>query len=211
LLLLQQQSQGSGDFEAVNDALVILETLRNLEFCYKEFNKNVQTIQQTIPNPKYLKPKIYLKLYQDVIVFYTYILFIVICGTTSTYYYPFKRILSKRIPINFIPKIINIWPHGLSLGEVFLLFSILALYSYWFWFWSVGFGYTANNTKTGPHLIVLQRYARVMGEMGVLTAAFVCFPITRNSLWESVFGVPFDRFFVLKNKNIGIIIIFLCL
>jgi acetylornithine/succinyldiaminopimelate/putrescine aminotransferase len=29
--LLQQQSQGSGDFEAVNDALVILETLRNLE------------------------------------------------------------------------------------------------------------------------------------------------------------------------------------
>jgi hypothetical protein len=158
---------------------------------------NVSSIyykQQTIPNPKYLKPQIYLKLYEDVVVFYSFILFIVIFGSSATYYYPLKRILNKRIPIRFLPNIINIYPHGMSLGELCLLCSMLALYSYWFWFWSTGFGYTANNTKTGSHLITLQKYARVMGEMGVLTSSFICFPITRNNLWESVFGVPFDRF-----------------
>ena len=32
-----------------------------------------------------------------------------------------------------------------------------------------------------------------MGQMAVLTMSFLTFPVARNSVWESVFGVPFDR------------------
>ena len=33
-----------------------------------------------------------------------------------------------------------------------------------------------------------------MGQMAVLTMSFLTFPVARNSVWESVFGVPFDRY-----------------
>ena len=43
-----------------------------------------------------------------------------------------------------------------------------------------------------PHR-ALHIYARAFGEMSILTLAFLLLPITHNSVWETVFGVPFDR------------------
>ena len=42
-------------------------------------------------------------------------------------------------------------------------------------------------------LFLLISYARVMGQMAILTMSFLTFPVAHNSVWESVFGVPFDR------------------
>lgn len=41
--------------------------------------------------------------------------------------------------------------------------------------------------------LLLISYARVMGQMAILTMSFLTFPVAHNSVWESVFGVPFDR------------------
>jgi hypothetical protein len=32
-----------------------------------------------------------------------------------------------------------------------------------------------------------------MGQMAILNMSFLTFPVAHNSVWESVFGVPFDR------------------
>lgn len=46
---------------------------------------------------------------------------------------------------------------------------------------------------------LLISYARVMGEMAILTMSFLTFPVAHNSVWESVFGVPFDRSQILSD------------
>ena len=33
----------------------------------------------------------------------------------------------------------------------------------------------------------------MFGEMAILTMSLLMFPMARNSVWESVFGVPHDR------------------
>jgi hypothetical protein len=38
-----------------------------------------------------------------------------------------------------------------------------------------------------------------MGEMAILTMSFLTFPVAHNSVWESVFGVPFDRSQILSD------------
>ena len=37
------------------------------------------------------------------------------------------------------------------------------------------------------------RYARVVGHLSNLCMAFLTFPVARNSLWEYVFGIPYER------------------
>jgi len=32
-----------------------------------------------------------------------------------------------------------------------------------------------------------------MGHMTTLTMSFLLFPVARNSVWEAVFGIPFER------------------
>ena len=40
---------------------------------------------------------------------------------------------------------------------------------------------------------LIQIWARVTGHLATLLLSFTLFPTTRNSLWESVFGIPFER------------------
>lgn len=36
--------------------------------------------------------------------------------------------------------------------------------------------------------------ARVLGHLTTFTISFLLHPVARNSLWESAFGVPFERY-----------------
>ena len=80
---------------------------------------------ELIPDPDWLQPLVYLKLYETVVVFYSVIFFIVISGIIGTYYTPFRRQLHRRINMSFIPKEINLWPLGASLGTSIWLTTFL--------------------------------------------------------------------------------------
>jgi hypothetical protein len=71
-----------------------------------------------IPDPDWLQPIVYLKLYETVVVFYSIIFAIVAAGIIGTYYTPLRRKLHRRIKVSFIPKMINLWPLGASVGTI---------------------------------------------------------------------------------------------
>lgn len=39
----------------------------------------------------------------------------------------------------------------------------------------------------------MQTAARVLGHMTTLTMSFLTYPMARNSVWEAVWGIPFER------------------
>jgi len=150
-----------------------------------------ETVVEYLPDPDYVQPMIYLKLFPDVLVYYCFISAIIAVGCLATYHTPTRRFLHRRIDVSFIPKVLNLWPVGASLGELLLTTTVTALHCYWFWYWSTGWLYRPDSVA-GSYSS-LQVYARVMGEMSILTMSFLTFPVTHNSVWESVFGVPVDR------------------
>jgi hypothetical protein len=84
---------------------------------------------------------------------------------------------------------------NMNLGELLLTSVVVGLHAYWFWYWGKGWGYRILTPQWIERDVQrdLQEYARVLGEMAVLTMSFLTFPVARNSVWETVFGVPFDR------------------
>ena len=48
--------------------------------------------------------------------YYSFIIFIVAVGIVGTYYSPLRRYLHKRVNMCFIPKELNLWPTGASMG-----------------------------------------------------------------------------------------------
>jgi hypothetical protein len=77
---------------------------------------NNYTVLEYLPDPDWLQPLVFLKLYQTVVVYYSIILLIVISGVVGTYYAPLRRHLHRRVDMWFIPKGINLWPVGASIG-----------------------------------------------------------------------------------------------
>ena len=136
---------------------------------------------------------IYLKLYQDAIVYFAFVLVIAISGIVGTYNPRARKILHLRFSVDFIPMSINLWPTGITIGEMILFALYLALNSYWFWFWSTGFSYRQSTSLNADDYQDVQLYARVMGHMANLSMSLLILPVTHNSVWEAVFGVPFDR------------------
>ena len=145
-------------------------------------------------DPEWLQPMVYLKLYPDVLVYYSMLFFMMSVGVFSTYNSIGRRLMHYRMDVNFIiPKIVSIWPLGMCVGELLLLCAVLALHAYWFWYWGGwGWDYRAETIYSISD-DQLQLYARLFGEMTVLTMSFLTIPITHNNIWESIFGVPFDR------------------
>lgn len=74
------------------------------------------TLLEYLPDPNWLQPMVFLKLYQTVVVYYSIILLIVLVGTIGTYYAPLRRHLHHRVNMWFIPKSVNLWPVGASIG-----------------------------------------------------------------------------------------------
>jgi len=108
-------------------------------------------------------------------------------------------------------------------GELLALACFLWLNVYWIWYWGFDYQRiryeTANMGDTNPGMQVrhgapprpshtpptplpshhslsplsTQICARVLGHLTTLAMSFVAFPITRNSVWEALWGIPFER------------------
>jgi hypothetical protein len=86
------------------------------------------------------------------------------------------------------------WLAELCVGEATVIAAVAGLYAYWFWFFSTGYPrITQEVLSYNDGFPNLHIYARVMGHMTTLTMSFLTFPVTRNSVWEAAFGIPFER------------------
>lgn len=122
-----------------------------------------------VGDPSWWEPVIYIKLYLDVVVYYGTVFCLVGCGLLSTYWIPLKRILHHRIPIYncIIFQYVNIWPHGITRGELLLVLTLTGLHAFWCWYWTQGWSYRkftilANEYETlqvrFPTRIILTEY-----------------------------------------------------
>eukprot|EP00056_Hartaetosiga_gracilis_P014109 m.239742 g.239742 ORF g.239742 m.239742 type:complete len:800 (-) comp14013_c0_seq1:142-2541(-) len=152
------------------------------------------------------------KLYEDTIVYYSFMGVIATIGFCVHLVPSIRRLLHSRI---VVPRSLKKWfLGGISLGESIFVFSILVLYIYWIWFWRWGYDRIYNETGPAPGMPAyccggnssnatctipadeyreLQTWARVMGHITSLTMSLLILPVARNSLWDYVFGVPFER------------------
>ena len=48
---------------------------------------------------------------------------------------------------------------------------------------------------------LLQIWARVMGHMTTLFMSFLILPVARNSVWEYVYGIPFERAIKVRGRG----------
>jgi hypothetical protein len=104
---------------------------------------------------------------------------------------------------------------GVTVGELLLLGAVVGLFGWWLYFWRWDYDRIAKEADARPGYPdsccgnmtshennctlsrdkhgELQVWARVMGHMTTLAMSFLILPATRNSVWEYVFGVPFER------------------
>jgi hypothetical protein len=146
----------------------------------------------------FVQPIIYIKLYADVVVYFTAVAAVAAVGLAGTYVPFVRRVLHRRLglppPLLKALAALGVFPHGVSAGELLLLAAVLALYVFWVWYW--GFQYAripqeiASMNDEHP---VTHATARLAGHLTTLTLSLALLPVTRNSVWEAVFGVPFDR------------------
>lgn len=153
------------------------------------------------------------KIYPDVLVYYCFLLGIIFIGALS-HFTPLGKVFHYRFR-SLIPKslsALNFYPLGYTLGELLLMFAVLGLYIFWFYYWRFTYKRLQNSpiADADPHHL-LQTYARVMGHMINLSISFLALPCTRNSLFESVFGVPFERAIKYHRFMGGVVYLFLCL
>ena len=156
---------------------------------------SITTIIESVPDPNWLQPQVYMKLYPDVVVFYVYVFVLIAGGVVGTYCIPVRRILQRKVLIHsFNSPLLKLFKLGMidiSVGEVAVVMSMIFLHIFWLWYWMKGWHYREISTS-GPYESI-QKAARAFGEMAILTTAFLTFPITRNNVWEAVFGISFQR------------------
>ena len=161
----------------------------------------------------HVQPIISIKVYTDCVVYFIALGALAVVGTFGTYSSSLRRYLHSRFDVRSLccstkrglrdQKSATIltriafycFPEGVTLGEAGVLVVVAYLYIYWIWYWG-GWGYTRLVTEAQgyndrfPNTHVA---ARVVGHLTTLTMSFLTFPVARNSVWESVFGLPFDR------------------
>ena len=144
----------------------------------------------------WMQPVVYIKLYEDVVVFFGLLLGVAAVGLLGTYHAPLRRALHARLDVG-LPKALRAldpFPLGACLGELLLAGVVAALYVYWVYFWSTRYTRISNEAAVlGDAHPALHVAARVTGHLTTLTMSLLCFPVARNSVWEATFGVPFDR------------------
>eukprot|EP00043_Microstomoeca_roanoka_P001253 m.31779 g.31779 ORF g.31779 m.31779 type:complete len:810 (-) comp10719_c0_seq1:453-2882(-) len=157
--------------------------------------------------------KFYFKLYSDTIVYYGFIGFIATIGCLVH----FNRGLRQLMHVRFVVggPLRKYVPGGITVGEGILGLLTFVLFAYWFWFWR--WGYSRIEQETGPSSVPaaccdpsnkdpnatctlpadehsqLQIWARVLGHMTTLSMSLLLLPVARNSVWDHIFGVPFER------------------
>ena len=81
-----------------------------------------------------------------------------------------------------------------TLGELLISASFFGLVAWWTWYWSTGY-VDPEGREIGRigQLSELERTARTLGHLNNLFISFLLFPITRNSIWQYIFGISYER------------------
>jgi len=167
----------------------------------------------------HVQPIVQVKVYTDCVVYFSTVGALALLGAIGTYSPVLRRLLHSRFDVRMracagrketqsvknnrrpepiLESLVNYFlPEGVTLGEVIVLGVGIFLYAYWLWFfggWPGGYPRLVQEVQgyndAFPNMHV---FARVFGHLTTLTMSFLSFPVARNSVWESVFGVPFDR------------------
>jgi predicted ferric reductase len=80
-----------------------------------------------------------------------------------------------------------------SVGELLLLLAYAALVGYWLRYWRWGYQRIQDNASADPGEESAHAWARALGHVATLFLTFALLPLARGSVWEAVFGVPYER------------------
>jgi hypothetical protein len=96
------------------------------------------------------------------------------------------------------------FPYGVSIGEIIVILGVISLFIWWFYYWRFDYKRIEKKAYEGeyPEFVpdeypVLHIAARVTGHICSLSMALLLLPVTKNSIWESSLGIPFERYFIL--------------
>ena len=144
-------------------------------------------------------PVVIIKIYEDVIVWYAIIACVAAGGAVGLASKRARRLLHTRVtrpfagaPRRLLPS--TEWRIGVTIGELLLVTTVLAYTAYFVCFWLITFPrmYQEATEMNDPYPAT-QTAARLMGHITTLTMSLLSLPIARNSVWEAVWGVPFER------------------
>jgi hypothetical protein len=80
-----------------------------------------------------------------------------------------------------------------SVGELLLLAAWASLVGYWVHYWRWGYARIGDNAAADVGEESAHAWARALGHVSTLFLCFALLPLARGSVWEAVFGVPYER------------------
>ena len=183
---------------------------------YSLFDPIVVTFGVASSAPFSVQPVLNVKVYEDVVVYFLFVGALAVLGVVGTYNPLLRHALHKRVspealfcgrsshsrdhssPLKkrgvVVRAIYYFFPEGAAVGELIVVSAIAGLYAYWVYYWTYKYDRITNEvTSYNDAFPNTHIAARVFGHLLTLTMSFLIFPVLRNSVFESVFGVPFDR------------------
>ena len=143
------------------------------------------------------------KIYDDTLVFYGVLVGVVLAGALAHTSPTARRLLHSRIRVPLVGLKYHPYPHGVTVGELFLASVVVFLYAYWLYYFRYAYKRIEVSAIGDPHK-ALQVWARVFGNIANLSFALLLLPAARNSMWVSCFGVPFERA-VKHHRALGVV------
>eukprot|EP01080_Neovahlkampfia_damariscottae_P010064 gene10064-2486_t len=174
-------------FKGAENTLYVAYSISNLPNTKHAFYRRAESVDFEAPNITQLEYIVYPIQYMILVG-----VFVIVCifGVISQF--------SHRIPIldkvfhgRLLPPIVH-WIgdyvneyFNMSLGELFVIDAYIFLSVTWI---AMSTYHSIVDTSNIIHII-----AKVSGQLNLLNFGFVLLPVTRHSIWNFVFGIPFDR------------------
>ena len=141
----------------------------------------------------------YVNMYKDVAAYYAALGGVLLLGGAGLALPPLRRALLRRpcalrAPA-LLPKLLPAPPpeYAPSVGELLLLAAWGGLLGYWLRYWRWGYQRILDNGTADVGEESAHAWARALGHVCTLTLSLALLPLARGSVWEVVFGVPYER------------------
>ena len=134
------------------------------------------------------------KLYTDVAVYYLTIVCLAVLAAVA-HFTPFiRRTLHYRFPLIVWPKSWKSDFGFITFGEALVCCVVFWLFAFWIWYWPPFLQWRASSDgQDDEQYFTITIAARTLGHSAVLSMSLMMFPVTRNSMWEAVFGSTFEQ------------------
>lgn len=123
-----------------------------------------------------------LKAWPDLLVFYAFIYVVSVIGMMAQLHRPLRNWLLWR------PR----WLRGTSVGAVGLGLAFGVALAMWTWYWRYAHSFLGTPTPGNPTTWPRERSSRTFGQIGSFILGLLVLPVSRNSIWVTVFGVSWE-------------------